>query len=714
MSTENSKKSGPGLTKIIIGFLVILALLGTIAYWLCDLSVKNRIQAILKNEQDIQRTWMDKSLDNIRAWRNEIVEQARYISSSEMFRLFVTDAKRFTPAELESFSDPDALHSSDDEMRSMAEQLVYMQDLLKDFTMRRAWSDARILLPDSTPMVNLEFAVPLTKEQKELVEQAAKSSRPGFGPIRQSSKGLVMDMADPLFEVLGAREPETIAVLLLTVPLEKPLTNFLSRNREQQLAMLPRIVDKSGEQMNMALIGARGVMIEPVANPPENLEGLPFERRLSLDGKTDVYSLAGRPSILKWLFVLETPAAEVEDLIAQQKTQIYSLGALATIGIALLTAFIWASHTTRTEKARAEKLDRLNKIISQQKQILSCINKSNLDGLLLVDSIGRIEVCNPAFMKILDKAKGVSDVDALSYALHQQETLTPGTATKLKLTDILTGKSGMTLAHDMAVVQDNGKSATVEVIIPKLKTSGEEENCLYRVTIYPYLEDGADKKTNIGGSLAIFTDITQFRRNKEINDARQHALISALGRAIESVDKNLVGHSDKMAGVASRLADELRMDKHQKDTLLLAARLSQIGKIFVPREILTKEGKLTPEELKEAQRAPEYADKVLHDLHFDLPVRETVREMGKYLDGSQEGGQKESISLCGRALAVINAFIAMTSARAWRKDGGMDPQKAIQIMIADSRFDTEIVKALGLVPPEDLEKIIGRQKENNA
>ncbi len=52
-----------------------------------------------------------------------------------------------------------------------------------------------------------------------------------------------------------------------------------------------------------------------------------------------------------------------------------------------------------------------------------------------------------------------------------------------------------------------------------------------------------------------------------------------------------------------------------------------------------------------------------------------------------DGKAKESISLCGRALAVINAFIAMTSARAWRaRDGGMDTQTAIRVMSADARF----------------------------
>ncbi len=46
-----------------------LALLGTVAWWLCDLSIKNQTQAILNREQEVQRAWLDKTLDNIRAWR---------------------------------------------------------------------------------------------------------------------------------------------------------------------------------------------------------------------------------------------------------------------------------------------------------------------------------------------------------------------------------------------------------------------------------------------------------------------------------------------------------------------------------------------------------------------------------------------------------------------------------------------------------------------
>ena len=48
-------------------------------------------------------------------------------------------------------------------------------------------------------------------------------------------------------------------------------------------------------------------------------------------------------------------------------------------------------------------------------------------------------------------------------------------------------------------------------------------------------------------------------------------------------------------------------------------------------------------------------------------------------------------------LAVVNAFVAMTSPRAWRGDKGMDPAEAVRQLSNDLRFDQEVVAALARV-----------------
>ncbi|MBD5418206.1 MAG: histidine kinase [Desulfovibrio sp.] len=672
--------------RLILGGILIFLIL--VALLVARYGTENDTQATLAKQRDTQQTWLDKSLDAIRVWRNELVEQSRFISASEMFRLFVMDARELDADALARIADPEALNSDDEAVRSLAEQLTYMQDLLKDFTRRRAWTNARVMRADGTPLVAPDFATPLTGEQTALVRRAGESGKAAFGPLRMTDNGLVMDMADPLFEVLGAEEPQTVAVLLLSVPMDKPLAGFLARTGEHEETLLPRIVDQGPDGPVMVLIKGGHVVQEPVTPTlVQELEPktIPFLRREALDGRGEVYSMGARPTVLDWRFVLETPAAEVDGIIRSQTLQNYILF-LACAGVLwLFIALIYVRASNRAFEARNRVLMDKNATISKQKALLDSVNASLHAGLVLVDSQGRVQMENPAFTAL---------------AGHK-DAIAPGTP----LVEVLPGKVAVQLLGDMAVVHDCGQSATVEVAMPPLPDAPADADDdgdgtrLFRVTLYPYDADAKGGELATTGCVATFQDITRFRRNAERARQRQLALITALVHAIESVDPNLTGHSDRMARAAELVADELDLDSREKETLGLAARLSQIGKIFVPRELLTKSGALTPEEKQEVLRAPEHADRILHDLRFDLPVRETVREMGERMDGSgsPQGLRGEEISRAGRVLAVVNAFVAMTSPRAWRGDKGMDPAEAVRQLSNDLRFDQEVVAALARV-----------------
>ena len=177
-------------------------------------------------------------------------------------------------------------------------------------------------------------------------------------------------------------------------------------------------------------------------------------------------------------------------------------------------------------------------------------------------------------------------------------------------------------------------------------------------------------------------------------------------RAIESVDVNLIGHSMKMEHVADLLSGAMSLPDKDRETLRLAARLSQVGKIFVPRELLTKKGKLTPEEQAEVMRAPEYAYGILRDMQFNLPVPDAVFQMGERMDGSglPQHLAGEAINHNARILAVVNAFCAMVSPRSYR--AGMQPEEAVTLLMKDKGFDSQIVSALANVAAADLQQAI--------
>lgn len=648
----------------ILAFIVI----ATAVSLICASYSEYQAQMILNRQRDIQQALLEKSLDAIRVWRVELLNQARFISSSEMFRLFITDARELGAERLSSLAQPDALHSEDEALRMLAEQRSYMQDLLKDFVRRRMWNDARIVTTEGSDIVAPEFAPALTDLQKSLVEQATKSKRAEFGPIRQGEHGFYMDMSDPLFEVLGADEQKTVAVLLLSVPVDKPLSSFLAHSSGQEDVISSYIVDQNIHAPSLLMLHGNSLVNKELPAPVTETS-LPFGLRQGANGG-DVYSLGARPTLLDWLLVLETPASVLDGHIWARKWQIYALGALATIGLTLLVAFIYAMMTGKQYRQRAAELAALNNTIRQQKLVLDGVNNSLQAGLLLVDDKGFIQMANPAFRKLTgakeENLKGVP------------------------LVETLPAEASIAIIGKMRNVIEENKPADLEISIPS--ASGQEQ--LYRVTLFPYKSEPGENSSSGSGCVATFQDITIFRANAKKAAQRQEALLTAMDRAMESVDPNLVGQSAKMSRISRLIADELEFTPAEKDTLRIASLLSQIGKLFVPKELLLKQGDLTPEERLEVGRAPEHADRILRDLHFDLPVRETVREMNERMDGSGPAGfGAHEISRPGRVLAVASAFIAMTSPRAWRK-ASMTPKDAMEQLYNDMRFDADVTGAL--------------------
>ncbi len=126
----------------------------------------------------------------------------------------------------------------------------------------------------------------------------------------------------------------------------------------------------------------------------------------------------------------------------------------------------------------------------------------------------------------------------------------------------------------------------------------------------------------------------------------------------------------------------------------------------MPHHLLTKKGKLTPEEQREVLRAPEYAYKVLHDLQFGLPVPEAVYQMGERLDGTGQPRQLKGgeIVANARILAVVNAFCAMVSARSYR--AGMSPEEAVHLLSQDPGFDPAVVAALARLPEDAVRRAV--------
>lgn len=340
------------------------------------------------------------------------------------------------------------------------------------------------------------------------------------------------------------------------------------------------------------------------------------------------------------------------------------------VSFMLLSGLLWWMGFGRQQRAVASELQRLNQIISRQKELLDSVNLSLDIGLFMADVKGQIRVCNPALAAILGKdEKDVSD--QMLFSCFPMEAAT-------------------TLLDRIRQVAINNREDGCEIY---LEQNGEKR--LYRVTLFPFMDAGGESvRSSIRGAVVTMKDITEFRRRSERMRQRQHSLIEAFTRAEESVDPYLAGHSHRMARLGELLAADMGLSEDGRNTVIMGALLSQVGKLFIPRELLTKKGRLTPEELEQVRQAPDHAFRLMENVDFDLPVARALHEMYEHMDGSgyPRSLKGEEILPEARVLAVLNAFCAMVSSRAYRK--GMDEKEAVEELVNNACFDQTVVEHL--------------------
>jgi putative nucleotidyltransferase with HDIG domain len=146
-------------------------------------------------------------------------------------------------------------------------------------------------------------------------------------------------------------------------------------------------------------------------------------------------------------------------------------------------------------------------------------------------------------------------------------------------------------------------------------------------------------------------------------------VIRALTAAIDAKDPYTSGHSERVARIAVRLAEELEMPAAKRSDLYLAGLLHDVGKIGIDDEVLKKLGPLTAEEYRKIQMHVEIGVTILRDLkklHHILPG---VRHHHESFDGTGYPDRLagDGIPLEARILAVADSFDAMSSNRPYRK-----------------------------------------------
>ena len=172
--------------------------------------------------------------------------------------------------------------------------------------------------------------------------------------------------------------------------------------------------------------------------------------------------------------------------------------------------------------------------------------------------------------------------------------------------------------------------------------------------------------------------------------------IEALSLAIEAKDHTTHDHLRRVQLYAVEIAKELGLDEAQMNAIRAASMLHDIGKLAVPENILSKPGRLTPEEFEKMKIHPLVGAEILDRVQFPYPVVPIVRSHHEKWDGTgyPEGLNGETIPIGARILAAVDCFDALASERPYRR--AMSPEEAMANLSADKgrSFDPRVVEVM--------------------
>ena len=169
-------------------------------------------------------------------------------------------------------------------------------------------------------------------------------------------------------------------------------------------------------------------------------------------------------------------------------------------------------------------------------------------------------------------------------------------------------------------------------------------------------------------------------------------LVSALAKH----DRLTRGHTERVRAFADLIGEELNLPEGDRLRLSWGVLLHDVGKLYVPSEILNKDGKPSDEEWAILKSHPERGRELLRPLEGWLgPWLLAASEHHERWDGNGYplGLAGTQISLAGRIAAVADAYDVITSKRTYKAPLSAAAAKQELVDCAGSQFDPAIVRA---------------------
>ncbi len=327
-----------------------------------------------------------------------------------------------------------------------------------------------------------------------------------------------------------------------------------------------------------------------------------------------------------------------------------------------------------TERKQAEEA------IRESERRYRLLAENSTDLIWTMDMSLRLTFVSPS----VERMRGYSIEEAMQATM--EEAYTPASATvilgivKAMASKKKGGQNGSTKVIDLEMKCKDGSTIWTETTISLVHTSDGQPDCILGVT-----RDITQRKQAEG----------QLQQSYRSMQKVLEGTIQAITMMVETRDRYTAGHQQRVTQLACAIAQELGLSNKQIQTIRMAGLLHDLGKIFIPIEILSKPGQLNEMEFAIIKTHPRAGYDILKNIEFPWPIADIVLQHHERMNGSgyPSGLRGEEIFIEARILAVSDVVEAVSSHRPYRPALSVEAALKEIVQNKDILYDSDVVNA---------------------
>ncbi|WPL15774.1 Cyclic di-GMP phosphodiesterase response regulator RpfG [Thiorhodovibrio winogradskyi] len=267
----------------------------------------------------------------------------------------------------------------------------------------------------------------------------------------------------------------------------------------------------------------------------------------------------------------------------------------------------------------------------RERQLDEIIHR-NPDAILITDDSGRVRFANPAAQRLL--ARDERELENFPLGLTSQSS-----------------------CGEIDVHRSTGELVPVE--LHAMETTWENQRA-HVLTLRDLTDRHLAEQEKRASAERIRTALVQ--------------TIEAISRTVETRDPYTAGHQRRVATLGREMALAMGLDQDIVDGVYMGGTIHDIGKLYIPAEILNRPGKLNDAEFMLIKTHCAVGRDIIGGIDFPWPLAEMIHQHHERIDGSgyPRGLQGEDILLQARILSVADVVDAMSSRRPYREALGLD------------------------------------------